>query len=57
MPDSAGAAFSHTRLKPNVYRTVGGTVMVEDELLNFLAVKIKTMSQEEIVYLAVNTFD
>lgn len=30
---------------------------MEDELLNFLAVKIKTLSQDEIVLLAANPFD
>lgn len=30
---------------------------MEDELLNFLVIKIKTSSQEEIVFLAMNTFD
>jgi len=30
---------------------------VEDKLLNFLAVKVKTLSHDEIVMLALNTFD
>lgn len=34
-----------------------GEVIVEDELLNFLAVKIKTMIQDEIILLASNMFD
>lgn len=34
-----------------------GKVNVEDELHNFLAVKIKTLSQGEIVLLATNTFN
>lgn len=43
--------------KPEVYRSVDGKVIVKDELLNFLAVKSRTLSQDEIVLLAVNTFD
>lgn len=31
-------------------------IVVEDELLSFLAVKIKILSQDEIVLLAANTF-
>ncbi len=60
MADSAGAAtraYSHPHLKPDIYRTVDGKVIVEHELLNFLAVKMKTMSHDEIVLLAANTFD
>lgn len=34
-----------------------GKIIVEDELLNFLAVKVRTLSQDEIVLLAANTFD
>ncbi|XDV25428.1 hypothetical protein PO909_029348 [Leuciscus waleckii] len=50
-------ALKRSRLKPEIYRTIDGKVIVEDELLNFLAVKIKTLSQDEIVLLATNTFD
>ncbi|KAK1880130.1 Sugar transporter ERD6-like 12 [Dissostichus eleginoides] len=49
--------LSRSRVKPEIYTTVDGKVIVEDELLNFLAVKIKTLSQDEIVLLAANTFD
>lgn len=45
------------RLKPTIYKTVDGLVIVEDELLNFLVVKIKTMTQDELVLVASNTFD
>ena len=50
-------AFKLRRLKPEIFKTDDGKVIVEDELLNFLAVKIKTLSQEEIVLLATNTFE
>lgn len=36
---------------------IDGMVIVKDELLSFLVVKIKTPSQNEIVLLATNTFD
>ncbi|KAK1904024.1 Coiled-coil domain containing protein 39 [Dissostichus eleginoides] len=58
---SVAPAFSRTlsrsRVKPEIYMTVDGKVIVDDELLNFLPVKIKTLSQDEIVLLAANTFD
>lgn len=54
---AALALCRSSRLKPEVYRTVDGKVIVEDKLLNFLAVKSRTLSQDEIVLLAVNTFD
>lgn len=49
--------FSRSPVKPEIYKTVDGKIIVEDELLNFLAVKIKTLSQDETVLLATNTFD
>lgn len=55
---SAAPGFNHRlRLKPTIYRTVDDQVIVEDEFLNFLAVKIKIMAQDELVLLATNTFD
>ncbi len=54
---SAAPDFSASWIKPEIYKTVDGKVIVEDELLNFLAVKIKTLSQDEIILLATNTFD
>lgn len=54
---AAARIFSRLRLKPDIYRTMDGKIIVEDELLNFLAVKMKTMNQDEIVLLATNTFD
>lgn len=37
----ADPAFKRSRLKPEVYRMTNGRVIVEDEQLNFLAVKTK----------------
>ena len=55
---SSGAiAFPRVRLKPEVYKTFDGKTIVEDELLHFLAMKIRTLSQDEIVLLAANSFD
>ncbi|XP_057695242.1 zinc finger protein 184-like [Corythoichthys intestinalis] len=55
---SSGApAFSRVRLKPEVFQTIDGKIIVEDELLHFLAMKIRTLSQDEIVILATNCFD
>lgn len=48
--------FAKYRLKPEIY-TIDGKVIVEDEFLHFLSVKIRTLNQDEIVLLAVNTFD
>lgn len=63
MADVAGGGadvaptFKRSRLKPEIYKTTDGRVIVEDELLNFLAVKIKSLIQDEIVLLATNTFN
>ena len=49
-------SLKRSRSKPEIYRTVDGKVVVEDELLNFLAIKIKSVSQDEIVLMAANAF-
>ena len=50
--------FNHRpRLKPTIYTTDDGQVIVKDEFLNFLVVKIKTMTQDELVLVASNTFN
>ncbi|KAL7400814.1 hypothetical protein ABVT39_018298 [Epinephelus coioides] len=50
--------FNHQpQLKPTIYKTVDDQVIVEDEFLNFLAVKIKSVAQDEIVLIASSTFD
>ena len=55
---STGApVFTRARLKPDTYKTVDGKVIVEYELLHFLAIKIRTLGQDEIILLAANNFD
>ena len=65
MADAAGVAagvgkgaatLSKARLKPEIYTTANGKTLVEDELLNFLVVKMKTLSQDDIILLTVNHF-
>lgn len=59
MADAAGkgaAALRKARLKPEIYTTANGKTLVEDELLNFLVVKMKTLSQDDIILLTVNHF-
>ncbi len=52
-----GSAGRGPHTKPEIYRTNDGRIVVEDEILNFLAVKMRIMTQDEIVTLAANTFD
>ena len=50
--------FKHRpREKPIIYKTTDGQVIVEDEFLNFLVVKVKTMTQDKLVLVASNTFN
>ncbi len=53
----AAPAFSRSRLKLQIYKTADVKVTVEDEKLNVLVVKIKSLSQDEVVVLATGTFD
>ena len=53
--NSGGGAVC-PRLKPTIYKTADGKVIVEDELLNFITVKMKTLAHDEIVLLASNNF-
>lgn len=60
MADTTSAwitSLSRSCLKPKIYQTVDGKVVVEDELLNFVYVKKKIVSQNEFVILATNAFD
>lgn len=50
----AGSSFS--RIRPEIFKTSTGKVLVEDELLNFIVVKMRTMSHDEIVLLITNNF-
>ena len=45
-----------TRTKPEIYKTEDGKLIVEDEFLNFLVVKMRTLSHDEIVLLASSNF-
>ncbi|XP_059188564.1 F-box only protein 2-like isoform X3 [Centropristis striata] len=51
---AAGSAGA--RIKPEVYKTTDGKVIVEDELLHFISVKMRTVPHDEIVLLAANNF-
>ncbi len=50
------AGRSKIRTKPEIYHTDTGKIIVEDEFLNFLFIKIKTVKQDEIVLMAVDHF-
>ncbi|RXN38507.1 hypothetical protein ROHU_001042 [Labeo rohita] len=52
----AATGRSKIRTKPEIYHTDTGQVIVEDELLNFLFVKLKTVKQDEIVLMATDCF-
>lgn len=54
---SFNPSFNRPRMKPQIYKTIDGMLIVQDEFLNFLAVKIKTMCQDELVILASKHFD
>jgi len=52
MAEGAGgsaAAPSRSRIKPEIDKAIDGKVIVEDELLNFLVIKMKTMSHDDII--------
>ena len=42
--DTAAWRLIKQRIKPEIYTTIDGKTIVEDELLSFLAVKLKTAS-------------
>ncbi len=54
---AAATTFKRSQIKPEIYKTIDSKVIVEDEFLNFLAAKIKTLRQDESVLLAANTFE
>lgn len=54
--DNGARRVFKQRIKPDIYTTIDGKTIVEDELLSFLAVKLKTVPQEDIVLMAVNHF-
>ena len=47
---SAGGSVC-PRTKPEIYSTSNGKTVVEDELLNFTVVKMRTLSHDEIINL------
>ena len=53
---AAGGGSACPRTKPAIYKMDNGKVIVEDELLNFIVVKMKTLSHDEIVLLTTNNF-
>ena len=50
------AAAVSPRTKPDIYHTTDGKIIVEDELLNFLAIKMRTLAHDDIVVLTINSF-
>ena len=56
MAGAAGGGSTCPCTKPEIYKTDNGKLIVEDELLNFIMVKMKTISHDEIVLLTTNNF-
>ncbi len=54
--DRAARHVIKQRIKPEIYTTIDGKTIVEDELLSFLSVKLKTVPQDDIILMAVNHF-
>ncbi len=54
--DRAARHVIKQRIKPEIYTTIDGKIIVEDELLSFLFVKLKTVPQDDIILMAVNHF-
>ena len=44
------------RIKPMIYHTTDGEIIVEDELLNFLLIKSRTLDQDNIVKIVKSSF-
>lgn len=53
---AGGRAAVSPRTKPEVYRTTDSKIIVEDELLNFPTIKMRTLGQEDNFLLATNNF-
>ena len=45
-----------SRAEPYVYKTDDGKVIVEDEFLNFISIKMRTLAHDEVVLLASSNF-
>lgn len=54
--DRAARHVIKQRIQPEIYTTIDGKTIVEDELLSFLSVKLKTVPQDDIILMAVNHF-
>ncbi|KAK7915620.1 hypothetical protein WMY93_011381 [Mugilogobius chulae] len=52
----AAGSGAFRRVKPEIYTTPDGKVIVEDELLNFLVIKLHTLTQDEVIMLVTNNF-
>ncbi|KAL7374985.1 hypothetical protein ABVT39_010259 [Epinephelus coioides] len=50
------AAGAFSQIKPEIFRMDDSKVIVEDELLNFIAVKMRTLCHDDIVLLVTNSF-
>lgn len=53
---ATGRGSACPRDKPAIYKADNGKVIIEDELFNFIVVKMKTLSHDEIILLATNNF-
>lgn len=51
-----GAAYRRSKPEIPVYKTADGKLIVEDEFLNFISIKMRTLCHDEIVLLASNKF-
>jgi hypothetical protein len=56
MTEAAAAASAALRSKPLKYTGEDGNIIVEDEFLNFLVIKMKTMGQDELILLTTSHF-
>lgn len=59
MAETAGkgaAPLRKSRIKLEIHIIADGKTVAEDELLNFLMIKMKTLSQDDVVLLTVNHF-
>lgn len=50
VPDAP--VFKRPQLKTDAYKSIDDKIIVEDKLLNLMAIKFRTMCQDEIVLLA-----
>lgn len=54
--DAAGGSSACPHTKPASYKTDNRKMVFKDELLNFIVVKMKTLSHDEIILLTTNNF-